>query len=183
MKTLKRTAAAFLALTAMAGPLAAAPRCATQVDLAAFRSAAIQQQLMVAALTCHAIEPYNRFVITYRPELQRSDNDLKNYFIRQGSEAAYDSFKTKLANLSSLSDIANGPAYCDNAAAAFDAALGSRQSLDAFVAGQPLMISYTQPELCAARPVEASSGKAEKVAIHALAGARIKLAVSTPAEQ
>jgi len=148
MPALKRAAAAILALATMTGPLAAAPRCATPVDMAAFRSAAIQQQLMVAALTCHNIDEYNRFVTAYRPQLQRSDNDLKSYFRRQGSEAAYDTFKTKLANLSSLSDIANGPAYCATAAAAFDAALSSRQSLDDFVADQQLMITLPQQTLC-----------------------------------
>src|SRR5690242_2171861 len=60
MPVLKRTAAAILALATMTGPLSAAPRCATPVDEAAFRSAAIQQQLMVAALTCHNIDEYNR---------------------------------------------------------------------------------------------------------------------------
>lgn len=166
MKTLKRTAAALLALTAMTGQLAAAPRCATPLDVAAFRSAAVQQQLMVAALTCHDMDAYNRFVITYRPELQKSDNDLKNYFIRQGSEAAYDTFKTKLANLSSLSNIANGPAYCDNAAAAFEAALSTRQPLDNFVAGQQLMITLPQTELCTT--VEADAGRSAKVAVRDL---------------
>lgn len=179
MPVLKRAAAAMLALTAMTGQLAAAPRCATPLDVAAFRSAAVQQQLMVAALTCHDLEAYNRFVIAYRPELQKSDNDLKSYFIRQGSEAAYDTFKTKLANLSSLSDIANGPAYCDNAASAFDIALSSRQSLDSFVAGQQLMIALPQPDLCAARPVEANADKpAKSVAMRDLAGSSgsVKLA-------
>ena len=56
------TAAAILALATMSGPLAAAPRCATPVDEAAFRRPRIQQQLMVAALTCHNIDEYNRFV-------------------------------------------------------------------------------------------------------------------------
>jgi hypothetical protein len=87
-------------------------------------------------------------VTAYRPQLQKSDNDLKAYFRRQGSEAAYDTFKTKLANLSSLSDIANGPAYCANAAASFEAAFSGRQSLDDFVADQPLMIALPQPAMC-----------------------------------
>src|ERR1700749_4105549 len=131
---MKKTVASVLALITMTAPLAAAPRCATPVDVAAFRSAAIQQQLMVAALTCHQLDQYNRFLTAYRPELQRAGAELKTYFIRQGSEAAYDTFKTKLANLSSLSNIANGPAYCDNTAASFEAALNSRQALDDFVA-------------------------------------------------
>jgi hypothetical protein len=87
-------------------------------------------------------------VLAYQPELQKSDADLKAYFVRGGSEAAYDTFKTKLANLSSLSDIANGPAYCSNAAAAFDMALKSRQALSSFVADQRLMIAMPQQTAC-----------------------------------
>ena len=38
---------------------------------------------MVAGLTCQASDAYNRFVIAYRPELQKSDADLKAYFVRR----------------------------------------------------------------------------------------------------
>lgn len=161
---LRYATAALIALAAMTGELAAAPSCATQADMAAFRTAAVQQQLMVAALTCHDTDAYNRFVIAYRPELQKSDADLKAYFVRRGSEAAYDTFKTKLANLSSLSDIANGQAYCANASAAFDLALSTRQSLASFVADQRLMIALPKMASCEARPVEASAAPAVKLA-------------------
>src|ERR1043166_8350627 len=113
MPAVKNLAAALAALIGMTGQLAAAPLCATERDMAAFRTAAVQQQLMVAGLTCNDMNAYNRFVISYRRELQQSDSDLKRFFIRQGSEAAYDTYKTKLANLSSLSNIANSAAYCD----------------------------------------------------------------------
>src|SRR5690348_14651241 len=164
MKSVRHTAVACLALAAMATPVLAAPICATQQDMAAFRTAAVQQQLMVAALTCHDIDAYNRFVLAYRPELQKSDAELKSFFIRKGSEAEYDTFKTKLANLSSLSDIANGPAYCANAGAAFDIALRSRQSLDSFVADQRLMIALPKETMCQGKPVEASVPARTRVA-------------------
>ena len=93
---MKKSVASVLALITMTAPLAAAPKCATPVDVAAFRSAAIQQQLMVAALTCNQLDQYNRYVVAYRSELQRSDNELKSYFIRQGSEAAYDTDLTDI---------------------------------------------------------------------------------------
>src|SRR5215469_16801466 len=105
---------------------AAAPLCTTQDELSALRTAALQQQLMVAGLTCHATEAYNRFVLSYRPELQKSDAELKSYFIRRGGEhgeADYDSFKTKLANLASLSNSTDGRAYCANARVAFEMAM------------------------------------------------------------
>ena len=147
--------AAALTFAVLSGPALAASTCATDTDMAAFRTAAVQQQLMVAALTCHDVEAYNRFVLAYQPELQKSDADLKAYFTRRGNVAAYDTFKTKLANLSSLSDIANGPAYCSNAAAAFDMALKSRQALSSFVADQRLMIAMPKQTVCSeAKPQE-----------------------------
>jgi hypothetical protein len=159
--------ATVLALAGMSGPVLAAPGaavCATDADMAAFRTAAVQQQLMVAALTCHDIDAYNRFVVMYRPELQKSDAELKAYFIKKGSEAEYDTFKTKLANLSSLSNIANGPAYCANAGAAFDIALRSRQPLASFVADQRLMIALPKQNMCTNRPLQALAAPPARLA-------------------
>lgn len=170
-----RNIAAVLALAGMSGPVLAAPGavCATDADMAAFRTAAVQQQLMVAALTCHDIDAYNRFVVTYRPELQKSDAELKAYFIKKGSEAEYDTFKTKLANLSSLSNIANGPAYCANAGAAFDMALRSHQPLASFVADQRLMIALPQQTLCTNRPLQASAAPPARLSAPARPPVRI----------
>ena len=107
------------------------------------------------------VEAYNRFVLAYRPELQKSDADLKAYFIRRGGEhgeADYDTFKTKLANLSSLSDIADGPAYCANARVSFEMAMRDGQSLANYVAGQQLVVSLPEQRLCVAdRQVLASA--------------------------
>ena len=162
IRTVKTLALSACGVAVLIQPVLAASTCATDTDLAAFRTAAVAQQLMVAALTCKDVEAYNRFVLAYRPELQKSDADLKAYFVRGGSEAAYDTFKTKLANLSSLSDIANGPAYCSNAAAAFDMARKNRQSLDSFVADQRLMIALPQQTLCTApKPVEIEAAAAK----------------------
>ncbi len=147
---------AVLALLGASSTAAWAAPCATAGDIAAFRTAAVQQQLMVAALTCKSVETYNRFVIAYRPELEKSDADLKAYFIRGGSEADYDSFKTKLANLSSLSTISDRAGYCANAATAFEMALKSRQALSSFVTDQRLMIAMPKQTLCAAPVIEAA---------------------------
>ena len=124
---------------------------------------------MVAGFTCQASDAYNRFVLAYRPELQKSDADLKTYFLRREGargEAAYDTFKTKLANLSSLSDIANTTGYCANTHAAFALALESRQSLASFVADQRLMIALPEQQLCSAdpaRPVVAAAAPAPSI--------------------
>jgi hypothetical protein len=151
---------------------AQAASCTTQTEWVALRSAAVQQELMVAGLTCQAIGSYNRFVIAYRGELQASDADLKAYFIkRQGArgEAAYDTFKTKLANLSSLSEISNTSGFCAAMQAAF-AGVG-RGNLAEFVADQRLLIALPDQQFCATDPVQPILAAAEPAAPERLAAA------------
>ena len=143
MRTLLKTAATALMLVSMTENVWAAadsPQCASTADISAVRAAAVQQRLMVAALSCHAVELYNTFVRSYQTDLQASDRQLQNFFHRlygQSGEANYHSFKTHLANASSLESIKD-PGYCANAKATFDSALGrDRKSLVAFVAEQP----------------------------------------------
>lgn len=162
MKHWKAASAALISVGLMAqAAQAAAPLCTTQGELSSLRTAALQQQLMVAGLTCHASEAYNRFVLAYRPELQRSDAELKAYFIRRGGEhgeADYDTFKTKLANLASFSDATDGRAYCANARVSFEMAIRDGQSLANYVSGQQLVVSIPEQRLCVAdRQVLASA--------------------------
>jgi hypothetical protein len=168
MRCLKAGTAALLSLSLYgAGAQAATSLCTTSDELAALRTAAVQQELMVAGLTCHAIDAYNSFVIAYRPELQKSDADLKTYFVRRDGargEAEYDTFKTKLANLSSLSDIANSSGYCASTRAAFDLAMRGRPSLASFVADQRLMIALPEQRLCVADPARPITARAEPAA-------------------
>ena len=168
MRCLKTGTAALISLSLFgAGAEAATSLCTTPDELAALRTAAVQQELMVAGLTCHAIDAYNRFVIAYRPELQKSDADLKAYFVRRDGargEAEYDTFKTKLANLSSLSDIANSSGYCASTRAAFDMAMRGRQSLASFIADQRLMIALPEQKLCVADPARPITAGAEPAA-------------------
>ncbi|MSP94785.1 MAG: hypothetical protein EXR00_05895 [Alphaproteobacteria bacterium] len=143
-KTVKMCAAA-LALTGMAGQAsAAASSCANQNDMTAIRAAAVQQRLMVAALTCNAIQLYNSFVTSYQKELQASDRSLQNFFRRLNGRtgtADYHAFKTKLANSSSMQSIGDVQAYCDSAKATFDVALGAaKTTLAAFIAGQTTQV-------------------------------------------
>lgn len=155
MRRLKFITAAVLSASLFASTAQAAALCTTQKEMAALRAAAIQQQLMVAGLTCHLGADYNRFVLAYQPELRKSDADLKAYFVRRHGrrrgEAKYDSFKTKLANLSSFSEATNFTAFCANARAAFAEVRNGRESLDQFVAKQPLLIALPEQTLC--RPV------------------------------
>ena len=115
-------------------------RCAGSDDVYALRAAAVQQRLMVAALTCHATDRYNQFVISYRKDLQASDLALQKFFRRlngQTGTADYHSFKTRLANASSMDSIRD-TSYCANAEATFTAALEARnKSLRIFLADKP----------------------------------------------
>jgi len=107
----------------------------------ALKTAAIQQQLMVAALYCNEVKLYNRFVVSYQKELQDSDATLKVYFHRANAasgEADYHAYKTRLANGFSLSSLHAMQRYCDNAQATFDTALGSgSQTLAELIAALP----------------------------------------------
>jgi hypothetical protein len=129
-----KTACATIALLALANPAWCA--CATQADAAALKTAVMQQELMVAALQCHETAAYNRFVMSYRTELQASDAALKNFFIKRGGEhgeAGYDTFKTKAANLSGLEQARDAGAFCADAHALFAAAAKNQQPLAVFV--------------------------------------------------
>ena len=131
-----RTTCATIALMALANPALAAGGCATPADAAALKTAVMQQELMVAALQCREADAYNRFVTTFRGELQSSDAALKTFFIRRGGEhgeAGYDSFKTKAANLSALEQARHSAAFCADAHALYAAAFAHQGSLMSFV--------------------------------------------------
>src|ERR1700761_8135725 len=130
-----------MTLCVMAGN-AAAQDCITPHEAITLKTAVVQQQLMVAAFMCQDSGPYNQFVVTYRSELQRSDEDLKAYFIRtQGEhgEAAYDTYKTRAANRWALTQARTGAAFCQATNALFDAAFSHREALEEFVAEAPPM--------------------------------------------
>jgi hypothetical protein len=129
---------------AIAGSLIAgnawAGACVRPLDEMAMRTAALQQQLMVAALSCSEIARYNRFVVSHQSELQQSDKALLAFFKREngaGGTAAYHAFKTRAANTSALQSAQNGDAYCANARQAYDAAFSQNTTdLATFVRSQ-----------------------------------------------
>jgi hypothetical protein len=142
MRTLWTSGAALLAATFLVANAADAD-CVGRDDLSALRTAAIQQELMVAALTCHDIGRYNHFVRARQAELIDSDGRLKAFFLRRDArngEARYHTFKTELANAASLRSIRRTQAFCSNADDAFDLA-ERRMSLAAFVAAQPVALA------------------------------------------
>ncbi len=142
MRKFAKTGAVALMLCGMAGNVMAATQaaCARPNEMAAVKTAAIQQRLMVAALSCDAAKLYNSFVSTYQKDLQASDRDLQNFFRRlhgkTGTEE-YHAFKTRLANASSMASIGDITSYCASAKQLFDDALNSAQTtLAAFMANR-----------------------------------------------
>ena len=151
MRTTLKTGAAVLMLACMAGNLgvdaAQAAACANSNEMRAVRAAAVQQRLMVAAFTCRAIAQYNKFVTAYQTDLQQSDRQLQDFFRRlygQSGISNYHSFKTRLANTSSIQSINNSLGYCADAQATFDAALSDgRKSLAAFLSTRTTEVEKT----------------------------------------
>ncbi len=139
MKTMLKGTATALALIGMTGQALAGGACARGGEAMALKTAAIQQELMVAALYCNDVQPYNKFVVSYQRELQKSDAALLSFFVHgHGGAAAYHAYKTNLANDFSLSGLHEMTTYCHTAQTAFDAALGpdGRVTLASFVATQ-----------------------------------------------
>lgn len=118
----------------------AAPRCARPEEVTAIQAAMIQQELMVAALTCNEVPRFNAFQTSYGPELRTSDASLERMFKRlyggRRGEAEYHSFKTRLANHSSIRSIHDNVDYCREASLVFGAALTpDKPPLASFVGG------------------------------------------------
>jgi hypothetical protein len=105
---------------------AASADCVSPSDRAPLRTAAMQQELMVAALQCHDVNEYNRFVLSHQSELISSDRALEAYFQRAGQAhgtATYNKYKTELANAASLRSSQNPGGFCGAAGRLFDQAL------------------------------------------------------------
>ncbi len=135
MRTIRTIAATLLATNCLAASALGA-QCVSGDELSALRTAAMQQDLMVAALTCHDIGRYNHFVLAHQPELIDSDARLKQFFMRRGGEAGYHTFKTELANEASLRSIRESGSFCANARAEFEFA-SRPTSLAVVVASAP----------------------------------------------
>jgi len=140
-----KASVAGLSLSLIAGTGWAAEVCARPPDLVAMQIAALQQQLMVAALTCDDVSLYNRFVTTYQQELLTSDETLQAFFDRFGDQesgSAYHSFKTKMANVYSGRSAADKKKFCATARASFAPALRSEKvSLATFAMSQPSSVN------------------------------------------
>lgn len=107
-----------------AGAVWALPLCQRPEDAAAVQMAALQQEMVVAALVCREVAAYNHFVLSHRAALQESDRVLLAFFRTANAlsgDADYNLFKTELANGSSLRS-ATDRYFCARAKANFRAA-------------------------------------------------------------
>jgi hypothetical protein len=152
MSKVSRIGAASLALSFIAGgAMAQGANCARPLEAAALHTAAVQQQLMVAALSCNAIPLYNQFVTMYQKDLFAADKSLQAYFKRLDAAKGtsnYHAYKTKLANSSSRTSIAHMTNYCDKAAEMFKVALdpANKTTLTAFISAQPYNVDIAECE-------------------------------------
>jgi hypothetical protein len=147
-----------IACSVLFNPAMASESCVSRTDARALKTAAVQQQLMVAAFMCHDTNAYNLFVRTYQTDLQESDVFLKSYFVHRlgkRGEAGYDTYKTKVANLAGLSQARNGRAFCGAAHRLFAEALERPASLSSFVENAPSPPGFRN--FCVNAPTEASS--------------------------
>lgn len=130
---------AMMAALAVGTAATAAPRCARPAEVAAIQVAAVQQELMVAALTCNDVSSFNAFQTSFSQDLRTSDKHLQAMFRRLFSgrgTAEYHAFKTRLANNSSMRSIHDNAGFCQEAQQVFTAALApEKPTLTNFVAG------------------------------------------------
>jgi hypothetical protein len=141
-------AVCLLALAAAIPDQASARRtssCADPSEVSALQTAAIQQELMDAALGCggEAMHKFNAFQTSYGPELRRSDKTLLTLFKRVygpvRGDAAYNLFKTNMASKAEIRRVHQINDFCASADLVFAAALAANKpSLAEFVAGVPV---------------------------------------------
>ncbi|HSC60823.1 MAG TPA: hypothetical protein VLC29_06295 [Rhizomicrobium sp.] len=131
MRKTTKVIAGVLASVAMTTQAFAGGVCSRAEETAGVKAEILQQQLMVAAYSCHMEGAYNAFVVNYRPDLIAADGAAQSLFQRASAQGAdqYQTFKTQLANDFSL-DSQNQDGFCDNAQSMFEQAAEHRgQSL------------------------------------------------------
>lgn len=122
-----------------------ASSCANVTEVSALQTAAIQQELMDAALGCgeEAMHRFNAFQTAYSVELRKSDKALLTLFKRVygpvRGDAAYNLFKTNMASKAEIKRVHQITDFCASANLVFDAALAANKpSLTEFVSGIPV---------------------------------------------
>ncbi|MEI9933025.1 MAG: hypothetical protein WDM89_21445 [Rhizomicrobium sp.] len=146
----------LLALAAAGTDQASAARhrsnCASATEVTSLQTAAVQQELMDAALGCgdEAMHNFNAFQTSYSAELRKSDKTLLAMFKRidgpARGDAAYNLFKTNMASKAEIRRVHQITDFCATAKLAFDSALrANKPSLAEFVSGVQIADSDDAP--------------------------------------
>jgi hypothetical protein len=135
-----------------------ASNCAEPTEITAIQVTAVQQQLMVAALSCDPtgtpdvdkqfVSKFNQFQIAYGPEIRKSDAAMLRMFKRlygqRKGDDEYNAFKTRAASHSEMRRIHGFSDFCKAADLVFAAALTpDKPTLADFVSG--VTVEETSP--------------------------------------
>lgn len=152
-----RSILAAAGLAALATP-AIAQQCVPATQRPSFDTYALQNYLMVMAITCERQEDYNRFVTQHRTLLGSVERDLRNHFARQGGARAHDLFKTNAANGNSQANLRQGNMFCANTAQAFQTVLPmtTRQQMSEFTQANRIGADFLPP-VCAGSTAPATT--------------------------
>lgn len=144
-----RSVLAGAALAALATP-AIAQQCIPASQQASFNAYALQNYLMVMAITCDRQDDYNRFVTQHRALLGAVERDLRNHFARAGGARAHDLFKTNAANGNSQANLRQGNLFCANTAQAFPTVMPmtTRQQMSEYAVANRIGSEFVPP-VCA----------------------------------
>jgi hypothetical protein len=149
----------------------AAAVCATKAELKVLQAAALQQQLVAAALSCNYAGDYSRFVTRYRDDILKYDRALRTFFHRRQGGEGYDAYKERIAEEVSLHSL-HDPGFCRNARAVFDLALqrdGASQAPPLVVTGYETCRPLPEMPVLAAKPQPAKPVLAAKPLPHRVA--------------
>ena len=134
------------------GNAAWAGSCASPVEKAAFDSRILQNELMVAALTCGETARYNAFVNKFQPELVGHGKQVKAYFARnygKRGEHELNQFMTRLANAATMRRTQMSMhEYCTSAVGLFNAATTVEPSALVTFASQTTFVSSSGIQPC-----------------------------------
>jgi hypothetical protein len=143
---------------APAPPTRTAPICARPAEKSAFDVSGLKSQLMVIAVSCHAEDRYNDFVIRYRGELVNDEKALDSFFRRaygRRAQQEHDDYITQLANAQSELGLQEGTSFCPLALPMFEDVMAlsstSHDELPRYAAAKPIQQSLAV-ESCSDTP-------------------------------
>jgi hypothetical protein len=132
-----------------------AARCVSADEADAFQLRALQNRLMVAALSCNQQTAYNTFVEKFQGELTSAGKSMRSYYMRTGGgEAALNRHMTELANAAGLLRAKAPDDFCNDTWTMFLLLQDEPMELPT-IAAKHEMSSVATPHQCAAPATEA----------------------------